>query len=303
MSNDKTILPPEPTDNRSVAERLSLEAQRQIQEGQMTKQKLVYLELNGCSGNIISVLNGSNPDFEYAITSMVDLLYSNSLMAAEGENAVERLFNLAESGEKFILAVEGAVALKNKGMYHLVGKVGDRPVTGQEIVELLGKKAEHVIAVGACAVDGGPSAARPNLSQSVGIQRVLNRTIIKLPGCPVNPDWFLGTLAHLLMFGQPKLDDMNRPLLFYSTLIHDRCPRRPYFDQGIFSKTLGEPYCLFKIGCRGPVTRTDCPTRKWNDHVNWPIGASTCIGCAQFGFPDRMEPFTSYEATRDDENG
>ncbi|SEA18327.1 hydrogenase small subunit [Thalassobacillus cyri] len=297
--SEHPVLPPESTDNESVAARLAREAKRQVAQGNLKKKKLVYLELNGCSGNIISLLNGSNPDFEYMITSMVDLLYSNSLMAAEGEQAVQRLFDLAAGDEEFILAVEGAVALKNNGMYHLVGKIGDRPVTGLEMAELLGKKATHVISVGACSVDGGPSAARPNLSQSVGLQGVLDRHIIKLPGCPVNPDWFLGTLAHLLMFGEPKLDDMNRPLMFYSTLIHDRCPRRPFFDQGIFAEKLGEPYCLFKVGCRGPVTRTDCPTRKWNDHVNWPIGASTCIGCAQFGFPDRMAPFISYDTTKE----
>ncbi len=40
-----------------------------------------------------------------------------------------------------------------------------------------------------------------------------------LPGCPVHPDWFLGTLAHLLLYGEPDTDNLNRPLMFYSTLI------------------------------------------------------------------------------------
>ena len=34
-----------------------------------------------------------------------------------------------------------------------------------------------------------------------------------------------------------------------------------YFDKGIFAKHLGESTCMFKLGCRGPVTRTDCPVR------------------------------------------
>ena len=56
---------------------------------------------------------------------------------------------------------------------------------------------------------------------------------------------------------------------------------------------------MFKMGCRGPITRIDCPVRKWNQYVNWPIEDDTpCIGCAQFGFPDRMEPFISYNTTR-----
>ena len=123
--------------------------------------------------------------------------------------------------------------------------------------------------------------------------------MIKLPGCPVHPDWFLGTLAHLILYGEPETDNLGRPLMFYSTLIHDRCPRRPFFDRGIFAEKLGDKTCLFKLGCRGPVTRVDCPTRQWNGHVNWPIGDDTpCIGCAQFGFPDAMAPFISYDTTR-----
>ena len=52
---------------------------------------------------------------------------------------------------------------------------------------------------------------------------------------------------------------------------------------------------MLKIGCRGPVTKTDCPRRKWNGYVNWPIGDNTtCIGCAQPRFPDGMEPFVKY---------
>ena len=89
---------------------------------------------------------------------------------------------------------------------------------------------------------------------------------------------------------------MNRPILFYGVTIHDRCPRRSFFDNGIFAKKLGEQTCMFKLGCRGPVTRTDCPTRKWNGNVkNWPIGNNTpCIGCANYAFPDGMEPFVRY---------
>jgi len=120
-----------------------------------------------------------------------------------------------------------------------------------------------------------------------------------LPGCPCHPDWFMGTLAEILLYDAPKLDAKDRPVLFYSTLIHDRCPRRSFFDKGIFAKKLGDHTCMFKLGCRGPVTRTDCPVRQWNKYVNWPVEDDTpCIGCAQFGFPDLMEPFISYDTTR-----
>ncbi|WP_026688534.1 hydrogenase small subunit [Alteribacter aurantiacus] len=292
------ILPPEPMTNEAVAERLTNAAVSRIQNGLIKKQNLIYLELNGCSGNIISLLNGQNPDFEYMVNSMVNLRYSNSLMASEGEQAMEKL--LAASQDEYILAVEGAVALRDNGLYNVIGTLNGKPLTGLEAVTMLGQKASRILAVGACATHGGVSAAKPNPSESVGLQRVLpEKEIIKLPGCPVNPDWFLGTLAHLLLYGVPETDNLGRPLMFYSTLIHDRCPRRPFFDKGIFAEKLGDKTCLFKLGCRGPVTRIDCPTRQWNGHVNWPIGANTpCIGCTQFGFPDAMAPFITYDTTR-----
>jgi hydrogenase small subunit len=292
------ILPPEPMTNEAIAERLTTTATSSIERGLIKKQNLVYLELNGCSGNIISLLNGQQPDFEYTVNSMVNLRYSNSLMASEGEQAIEKLLSTLD--EEFILAVEGAVALKDNGLYNVIGQYKGEPLTGLKAATMLGEKASYIMAVGACATHGGVSAAKPNPSESVSLQHVLpDKKMIKLPGCPVNPDWFLGTLAHLLLYGEPETDNRDRPLMFYSTLIHDRCPRRPFFDKGIFAEKLGDKTCLFKLGCRGPVTRVDCPTRQWNGHVNWPIGANTpCIGCSQFGFPDAMAPFVSYDTTR-----
>ncbi|HWT26634.1 MAG TPA: Ni/Fe hydrogenase, partial [Mobilitalea sp.] len=75
----------------------------------------------------------------------------------------------------------------------------------------------------------------------------------------------------------------------------DNCTRRGFFDVGLFASKFGEEGCMYRLGCRGPVTRTDCPRRKWNGYVNWPIGNNmTCIGCAQQYFPDGMEPFVRF---------
>lgn len=280
-----------------TAKNLIEKIKSEIMRNSLVKRDLIWLELTGCSGNIISLLNGSNPDFKFLITNMVNLIYNNSLMAAEGEAALDALVN--KTGSDYILAVEGAISTKNNGLYNIIGRWKGEPLTALKAVQLLGARASHVIAVGACATHGGVSAARPNPAECVSVQSILKRKVIKLPGCPCHPDWFLGTLAHILLYGEPELDDRDRPLLFYSTLIHDRCPRRSYFDNGVFATRLGEKTCMFKLGCRGPVTRIDCPVRQWNSYVNWPIRDDTpCIGCAMFGFPDSMEPFISYDTTR-----
>ena len=295
--NKDSIACPEYKERLNAAANLVDTVKEQIRQGVFRKRNLVWLELTGCSGNIISLLDGANPDFEYLISQMTYFIYNNSLSVSEGQSAMEQLFKVQESD--YILAVEGAVATRNNGLYNIIGRLNGKPVTALEAVKTLGEKAAHVIAIGACATHGGFSAARPNPAGCVGVQSVLNRKVIQLPGCPCHPDWFMGTLAHILLYGEPELDSRNRPLLFYSTLIHDRCPRRSYFDRGIFAEKLGDKACMFKLGCRGPVTRVDCPVRQWNQYVNWPVEDDTpCIGCAQFGFPDRMEPFISYNTTR-----
>jgi len=267
-----------------------------VKQEKIKKRNLVWLELTGCSGNIISLLDGANPDFKSLATQVVNFVYDNSLMVSEGEAAMERLFDITD--DDYILAVEGAVSTKDNGLYNIIGSWKNQPVTAYDAIKILGEKAAYVIAVGTCASDGGISAARPNPAECVGVAELLNRKVIKLPGCPCHPDWFMGTLAYIMLFGEPELDSLQRPIMFYGTLIHDICPRRIYFNQGIFATKLGEKTCMFKLGCRGPVTRTYCPIIKWNDGVNWPIGDdSPCIGCAMFGFPDKMEPFISYNTT------
>ncbi|MGC6176202.1 hydrogenase small subunit [Lacrimispora sp. 38-1] len=274
-------------------------AMEKIGSQKLTKPNLVWLELDGCTGNTISLLDGQNPDFQYLMTQMTNFIYSNSLIASEGAEAMDQLFDMI--GNEYILAVEGAVSRKDNGLYHIIGRHEGKEVTGLEAAIRLGEHASHIIAVGDCASYGGVSAARPNPADCTGISDVVDRKVIKLTGCPCHPDWLMGTVAYLILYGEPPLDDMDRPLMFYGITIHDRCPRRSYFDEGIFATKLGEETCMFMLGCRGPVTQTDCPIRQWNGHVNWPVGDDTpCIGCAQFGFPDAMEPFITYDTMREE---
>ncbi|MVX62141.1 hydrogenase small subunit [Clostridium chromiireducens] len=257
------------------------------------KLNAIWMEVTGCSGNIMSLLNSENPGLYDILTDMVNFTYNNTLMGSEGEFAFEKFLETLDT--EFILLVDGAVSTKEKGRYNIVANYNGKNITALEAIQLAGGKAKYVVAVGTCASHGGISAAKPNPSESKSVQEVLSRQVIKLPGCPCHPDWVVGTIAHLVGYGMPQLDDEGRPLLFYGVTIHDTCTRRGFFDKGIFAQKFGEEGCMFKLGCRGPVTKTDCPRRKWNGYVNWPIGDNTnCIGCAQSKFPDGMEPFVKY---------
>jgi hydrogenase small subunit len=256
------------------------------------KPPLIWFEANACSGDSISTLNSVDPELGQIICSLVEVRYWNALMPDQGKKAQEQLFTTAEAGN-FILIVEGAISTAGRGRFAIPFKTEEYLFTCEELLHYLAPKAKYIIAVGTCAAFGGPSAARPNLSGSQGVWEVIqNQPVINVSGCPINPDWLTGTLYHLLLFGLPEVDRYQRPILFYGQTIHSICQRRSYFNRSSFAAELGDPECMYSLGCMGPVTGSDCPYRLWNNHLNWPIKASTpCIGCTKSGFPDKSTPF------------
>jgi hydrogenase small subunit len=257
------------------------------------KLPVIWIETNDSGDNNIAFMGATFPYLDQVFSDMIDLLYSNTFMAAQGRKALDILDWAATAYRgRFTLVVEGAIPTKDGGIYNLIARTETRSITALEAVTRLGGAAEYVVALGTCASFGGPSGARPNISGSVGVKDVLEREVINVSGCPVNPDWFVGTLAHLMMYGRPELDELNRPALFYGFTIHRHCQRRSYFDKDEFAGKLGDIECMFSQGCVGPRTGADCPYRLWMNHVNWPVKANTpCIGCTNPDFPDGSTPF------------
>lgn len=255
---------------------------------------LMWIGTNTCAGDLLSLINALDPSYQGMLTDLVDFRYNYLMMAAEGQMANDVLHQTVKdhTGE-YILVVEGTVPTRSNGLYAVIGMKDGKHYTALQAVKELGAKAKYVVAVGTCAAFGGPYAAQPNPSHSKCVSQVLDRKVINVPGCPINPGWMMGTVAHLVWYGEPELDHLNRPKMFYSETIHNLCQRRSYFDEGIFAKNLGEPGCMYKLGCKGPVTYADCPSRMWSGkHVSWPVKANTpCIGCTSPEFPDGCMPF------------
>ena len=264
-----------------------------IENNSLKKINLIWLEACGCSGNIISLLDANTPDVPYLLTQMVDITYNNSLMGAEGQRAFEKFLETLDT--EFILVVEGAVSSRDNGIYNVIAQYNGKFISAAEAITLAAGKAKYVLAVGTCASYGGISAAKPNPSLSKSVPEFLSTQVIRIPGCPANPQWVISTIAHLISYGIPELDLDGRPLFLYEETIHTYCSRRSFFDKGIFATKLGDNECMFQLGCRGPITKSNCPLRKWNDRVNWPVEDNTpCIGCVNKGFPDEMEPFINF---------
>lgn len=266
-------------------------ARRCLAENNAGRLPVIWLETNDSGDNNIAFMNTTYPYMHEVLTDMIDLLYSNSLMAAQGGDALEILL-AAERRGGFTLVVEGAIPVKADGLYNIVALTPQGPLTALEALRRLGRAAKYIIALGTCASFGGASAAAPNPTGSQSVDKIVGREVIKVSGCPINPDWFVGTLAHLLMYGRPELDEFGRPKLFYGFTVHRHCQRRSYFDNKNFAAKLGDIECMFSLGCVGPRTGSDCPYRQWINHVSWPVKVNTpCIGCTNPDFPDGSSPF------------
>jgi hydrogenase small subunit len=275
-------------------------------EEEIREYPVVWLQASTCSGCSVSVINTIHPSIKNVILEQVlpghklVLGYHGTLMAATGSKSTDVARSVArESQGKFILVVEGAIPTVGKGVYGSVGEESGKPVTMLHWVDLLGRNAMATLTVGTCAAYGGLSAAEPNPSGSKGVSEVyqmlgITTPVINIPGCPCHPDWFIGTVAKILLYGMPKpseLDEFGRPRLFFNRTIHSRCIKRDYLDEGVFASRFGEEGCLLELGCKGPFTNADCPIRLWNGGVNWCIAAGApCIGCTESGFPDAHSP-------------
>lgn len=266
-------------------------------QGQVGRPPVVWLELGSCTGESVSLDNTFNPNWFQLFSELLDLRYHWLYNAVQGDAAVRLLHDTVEKeAGKFWLVVEGSVMTAAGGRYNHVFLRNGEMVTGLAALKEFAPKARHIIAVGDCAAFGGPAAAHPNPGGAKGVWDVItDRPVINVPGCPSHPDWMTGTFSHLLLYGLPDLDAYNRPTLFHGKTIHDRCQRRQQFEDGIFAAFPGDEGCLYKVGCKGPVTHADCPSRQWTGYVNWPVKAGApCIGCASPHFPDGMMPFYSH---------
>jgi len=269
---------------------------------------VIWIQCASCTGCSVSVLNSVSPTIKNVLVDEVipgkhvNLRFHATVMAGAGDIAIEEMGATSQSKKgEYILVVEGAIPTAgNASEYGSIGEKDGNLVSMLTRVESLGRDALAVVALGTCAAFGGIAAGMPNPAGCISVQDVFRRgniatPLLNIPGCPPHPDWFVGTLAHILLLGLPKpeeLDEYSRPKAFYGQLIHENCPRRAYFDEGKFAKHFGEPGCLNELGCKGPVTYADCSLRLWNGGANWCIGSgSPCIGCVEAGFPDELAPF------------
>jgi len=271
---------------------LEASAVGQVVHALETKPRLpvVWFHFQECTCCSESFIRSSHPIVSDIILDKLSLDYTETLQAAAGKQAEEALHaTMTKHMGEYLMLVEGSVPTGDGGVYCTIGGR-----TALDIVQEAAKGAKAIIAWGSCASNGCIQAARPNPTGATPIHQIISgKPIIKVPGCPPIGEVMAGTVVHLLAFDRiPELDAVGRPKAFYSRRVHDTCYRRPNYDAGLFVESWDDEnarkgYCLYKMGCRGPVTYNACAVTKWNGGVSFPIQSGHgCIGCSEANFWD-----------------
>ncbi|RLC89432.1 MAG: [Ni/Fe] hydrogenase small subunit [Chloroflexi bacterium] len=247
---------------------------------------VIWLEFQDCAGCTESFLRASRPTVAEVVLDVLSVDYHETIMAASGHLAEEaKAATIAAGG--YLLVVEGSIPLAEDGIYCTIG--------GRTAVDILKEAAAGaiaVVAVGNCAAFGGLPKAAPNPTDAVEVMDlVTDKPVLNLPGCPLNVVNLTATVVHFLTFGAlPEMDDLHRPLFAHGARIHDNCERRGHFDAGEFVQAWGDEghrkgWCLYQMGCKGPMTYHNCPSVRWNEGTSWPVGSGHgCIGCSEPDF-------------------
>lgn len=258
------------------------------------RPSVIYLSFQECTGCLESMTRSYSPGIENLIFNIISLDYDDTLMAAAGKaSEAARDAAIRQNYGHYLVVVDGSVPLGHGGVYSAQG--GKSAV---QVLEDTVRGAAAVVAIGTCASFGGLPFANPNPTGAVPVSELVkNKPLINIPGCPPIPAVITGTLVHYVTLGVPALDARHRPLMFFGNTIHDRCYRRPFYDEGKFAESFDDEgarngWCLYKLGCKGPTTYNACATVKWNDGTSFPIESGhPCIGCSAPSFWDRDGSF------------
>jgi hydrogenase small subunit len=263
------------------------------------RPSVIYMSYQECTGCLESLTRSFSPTLENLMFNVMSLDYDDTLQAAAGFQAEQaREAAMKANWGKYLMIVDGAIPSGNNGYCTAAGK------SALQSIKDTAQGAAAVVAVGTCAAYGGLPMAAPNPTGATMVSDIVtDKPVINVPGCPPIPAVITGTLAHFLTFGKlPELDHLKRPIAFYGNTIHDRCYRRPFYDQGKFAKTFDDEgarngWCLYELGCKGPTTYNACATVKWNDGTSFPIESGHgCIGCSEPGFWDRGDIYKPLSA-------
>jgi len=284
----------------------------ELREGQAP---VIWIQAQNCTGCTVTLMNSDYFSARNLMFGKFSLRYQPTIMCAEGFAATDIIEETEkDDAGKYLVVIEGAVptgegeqfctfGLTDKTRDLMGNTIPDDRTVFDWLVELI-PGAEAVMAVGNCASFGGIPMMEAQVTGATSATDVVEaidptRPVINVSGCPPHPDWIMGTMIDLLLWlddhkEAPVLDERMRLKKFYEGKVHDVCQRRPAFEAKRFLEDWNdcvedEDRCLLKMGCRGPSTHADCPTRGWNHGTSWCVGVNApCHGCTEPDFQDKL---------------
>ena len=266
--------------------------------------KTVYwLQGGGCGGDTYSLLSSDFPDItEIFSTLHLELLWHPTI-SSHDHTVHEHLLAQLISGDRplDILIVEGSILCgpAGTGMFDTI-----RGRAKKELFLSLAHQAQWVVAMGTCAAFGG--FGTDHAVEATGLQFLKGKRggalgehftagsgmpVINLAGCPCHHDVIAGTLLALAADTPLALDEFQRPMEWYNTMVHQGCTRNEYHEYRIEESDFGEMGCLFfHMGCAGPLVPGPCNRLLWNRQSSKPRAGVPCFGCTDPEFP-RATPF------------
>ena len=264
---------------------------------------LYWMQAGGCGGDTMSFLGTEAPDVPTLLQTLdVELLWHASLSNISSAQHAMLEEDLTSGRRPLdVLVVEGAVLLGPAGTGMFDAR-GGKP--RKDVVAALARQAKHVIALGTCASFGGFGAGGE--IEATGLQFTQAKAggllgadfraraggpVLNLAGCPCHHDVLGNVLLALAAGMTPALDEFQRPLDWYGTMVHQGCTRNEYHEYRVEEEVFGEKGCLFfHMGCRGPLTGGPCNKRLWNQQSSKTRVGVPCVGCTDPAFP-AADPF------------
>ena len=261
---------------------------------------LYWMQGGGCGGDTMSFLGSERPDVPTLLHDLdVNLLWHPSL---SNNSAAEqkRLLNSLDEGTTplDLLVVEGAMVRGPAGTGMFDARGGS---PRKDLVVALARRARYVIALGTCASFGGFGVGGEIDATGLQFTRaerggLLGKDfragsglpVLNLAGCPCHHDVLGGTLMALRAGADPVLDEFQRPLDWYGTMVHQGCTRNEYHEYRVEEEAFGEKGCLFfHMGCQGPLTGGPCNKHLWNQRSSKTRVGVPCFGCTSPEFPSK----------------
>jgi len=248
---------------------------------------VLWLQGASCTGCSVSLLNRISSQAPTTAADLlinsVNLVYQPNLSSGAGAtvaNAIEAMY--ARGG--YVLAVEGGVPTAFGGATcWVMTDASGREITFAGAVQKYASRAVAVLSMGTCASWGGIPGSGLNPTGIRSVSAHTGKKTINIAGCPPHPDWMVWPIVQLLLGASIVTDGDGRPTALFKSKIHERCPLKGTDE----AKRWAQPgACLKSLGCQGPETVAPCPSTKWNNGVNWCIGAGApCLGCTRPTFP------------------